>query len=71
MAPAASVAVGVPRKAKFGKVDLEFNMAGHHTGSSTLYCFRAGPGENDPLANEFQCSFVPCASASTAVPRTN
>ena len=32
-------------------------------GSSTLYCFRAGPGVNDPLVNELQCSFVPCFCA--------
>ena len=29
-------------------------------GSNTMYCFRAGPGENNPLVNELQCSFVPC-----------
>ena len=33
-------------------------------GSNTLYCFRAGPGVNDPLVNELQCSFVPCFCAS-------
>ena len=52
-----------PHAAKYPNISDKLREWHAIKGSNTLYCFRAGPGINDPLVNELQCSFVPCFCA--------